>query len=58
MRATTVKDFVFQFGSRGLQSKLTVPVTIPLDQTVSDLVGRLMKVHNLPCFVEEGTKIM
>lgn len=53
MRATTVKDFVFQFGSRGLQSKLTVPVTIPLDQTVSDLVGRLMKVHNLPCFVEE-----
>ncbi|KAL3877610.1 hypothetical protein ACJMK2_035304 [Sinanodonta woodiana] len=47
------QEFVFHFSCKGTNSKLTVPVTIPLKQTVSDLVGRLVNAHNLPCFVEK-----
>ncbi len=48
------KSFTYTFGSRGVSSTLTVPVTIPLEQTVEDFVGRLIKAHNIPCFVEDG----
>ncbi|XP_064617462.1 protein C12orf4 homolog [Liolophura sinensis] len=53
MPVSTEKDFVFKFSSKGLDSKLTIPVMIPLRQPVSDLVGRLIKAHNLPCYVED-----
>ncbi|XP_077995814.1 ferry endosomal RAB5 effector complex subunit 3-like [Glandiceps talaboti] len=46
------RDFEFTFKAKGSQSKLTVPVPIPLDVSVSDLVGRLIDAHNLPCYVE------
>ena len=48
------KEFVFSFGSKEMNSTLKVPITIPLEQTVSDLVGRLIKAHNIPCYVEDG----
>lgn len=54
MPVSTEKDFVFKFSSKGLDSTLTIPVVIPLRQPVNDLVGRLVKAHNLPCYVEDG----
>lgn len=49
-------EFRYQFSSKGLTSNLTVPVTIPAPQPASDLVGRLVNAHNLPCYVEEDLK--
>ena len=48
------RKFVFGFGSKGIRSTLEVPVNIPLEQTVRDLVGRLVRAHNIPCYVEDG----
>lgn len=54
MPHTVEAEFVFTFGSKGQVSTLTVPVIIPLSQSVEDLAGRLIKCHNLPCYVESG----
>ncbi|KAK7113652.1 FERRY endosomal RAB5 effector complex subunit 3-like [Littorina saxatilis] len=45
------KEFTFTFSSKEGKSKLTVPVTIPLVSSCTELVGRLQKMHNLPCNV-------
>ncbi|XP_070572416.1 LOW QUALITY PROTEIN: FERRY endosomal RAB5 effector complex subunit 3-like [Ptychodera flava] len=50
---TVERDFEFSFKSKGFHSKLTAPVPIPLNVSVSDLVGRLVNAHNLPCYVEK-----
>ena len=52
------RKFVFNFGSKGVRSTLEVPVNIPLEQTVRDLVGRLVRAHNIPCYVEDGMFFM
>ncbi len=54
MLSTVEKEFVFVFGSKDVKSTLRVPVSIPLGQSVNDLVGRLVKAHDLPCFTEDG----
>ena len=51
------KDFVFTFGSQGVKSTLTAPVRIPLTQCVNDFAGRLIGMHNIPCFAEDGKTI-
>lgn len=56
MSGSKIIDFRYQFRSKDLTSTLTVPVTIPSPQPASDLVGRLVNAHNLPCYVEEGKK--
>ncbi|XP_061175241.1 protein C12orf4 homolog [Saccostrea echinata] len=56
MSGSKVVDFQYQFTSKNLTSTLTVPVTIPSPQSASDLVGRLINAHNLPCYVEEDLK--
>ena len=48
------KEFVYEFTTRGKRSILKVPVQIPLEHTARELGWRLVKAHNLPCFVEEG----
>ncbi|XP_064618656.1 protein C12orf4 homolog [Lineus longissimus] len=53
MATSMETEFVFKFGCKGQASTLTVPVTIPMEQSVEDLTGRLVKAHNLPCYVEE-----
>lgn len=57
MSGIRVVEFRYQFSSKGLTSNLTVPVTIPAPQPASDLVGRLVNAHNLPCYVEEGKQL-
>jgi hypothetical protein len=49
-----VVDFTYRYHSKDVTSTLTVPVTIPIPQSLSDLVGRLVNAHNLPCYLEEG----
>lgn len=56
MSGSKIIDFRYQFRSKDLTSTLTVPVTIPSPQPASDLVGRLVNAHNLPCYVEEDLK--
>ncbi len=54
MLCTIEKDFIFIFECKDARSTLKVPVSIPLEQSVNDLVGRLVKAHNLPCYTEDG----
>ncbi|KAL5018621.1 hypothetical protein ScPMuIL_004343 [Solemya velum] len=56
MSLAVEKEFVFTFSSKDQKSTLKVPVTIPLQQSASDLVGRLVAAHNLPCYVEDDLK--
>lgn len=56
MSGSKIIDFRYQFRSKDLTSTLTVPVTIPSPQPASDLVGRLVNAHNLPCYMEEDLK--
>lgn len=56
MSGSKIIDFHYQFRSKDLTSTLTVPVTIPNPQPASDLMGRLVNAHNLPCYVEEDLK--
>ncbi|XP_048758931.1 protein C12orf4 homolog [Ostrea edulis] len=56
MSGRKVVDFKYQFYSKNLTSTLTIPVTIPFAQSISDHVGRLINAHNLPCYVEEDLK--
>lgn len=56
MSGSKIIDFRYQFRSKDLTSTLTVPVTISSPQPASDLVGRLVNAHNLPCYVEEDLK--
>lgn len=54
MPHTVEKEFTFCFGSRGQACRLTVPVTVPLSSSPSELVGRLQTMHNLPCYITDG----
>ncbi|KAM4819771.1 ferry endosomal RAB5 effector complex subunit 3 isoform 1-T3 [Thomomys bottae] len=47
------REFVYKFkvGSESLE--LRVPLTFPLQENASHLHGRLMLLHDLPCFIEQ-----
>ncbi|XP_033127640.1 protein C12orf4 homolog [Anneissia japonica] len=45
-------DFQFSFKYKGTYSKLSVPISFPLEGGVDEFVGRLMTAHNLPCFIQ------
>ena len=47
-------DFVFVFGSKGVKHTLTVPILMPIKQSVDDLTGRIIFAHNIPCYAEKG----
>ena len=51
------EDFQFTFKTQGLTSTLSVPLRLPLNQSVEELSECLMKEHNLPCFVEKGIEL-
>ncbi|TRY54532.1 hypothetical protein DNTS_033398 [Danionella cerebrum] len=53
---TTEKTFVFEFKAGKHRSVLQVPLQFPLNENVSDLHGRIMLLHKLPCFVENELK--
>ncbi|XP_030847062.1 protein C12orf4 homolog [Strongylocentrotus purpuratus] len=47
------KEFTYSFKTKEYLTKLGVPITIPLNISAEEFVGRLISAHNLPCFVEE-----
>ncbi|XP_045410515.1 protein C12orf4 homolog [Lemur catta] len=50
------REFVYEFkvGSQCLE--LRVPLQFPVQENASHLHGRLMLLHNLPCFIENDLK--
>ncbi|XP_006633742.1 ferry endosomal RAB5 effector complex subunit 3 [Lepisosteus oculatus] len=54
--STSEKEFVFQFTAGRQSCTLTVPLKFPVQENLSDLHGRLMLLHRLPCFVEDDLK--
>ncbi|KAM8800801.1 ferry endosomal RAB5 effector complex subunit 3 [Rhynchonycteris naso] len=50
------REFVYTFkiGSQCLE--LRVPLKFPVQENASDLHGRLMLLHSLPCFIEKDLK--
>ncbi|XP_060634053.2 ferry endosomal RAB5 effector complex subunit 3 isoform X2 [Anolis sagrei] len=50
------REFVYTFSSGNQQFVLKVPLKFPVQENVSHLLGRLMLLHNLPCFIENDLK--
>lgn len=48
------RDYVYEFNAGNQHLVLTVPLKFPVQENVSHLHGRLMLLHNLPCFIENG----
>jgi len=54
-KANTIeKEFVFEFRAGKHICVLKVPLHFPFEDNVSDLHGRIMLLHKIPCFVENG----
>lgn len=53
---TTEKEFVFGYKAGRHHCVLKVPLQFPVQENVSDLHGRLMLLHKIPCFVETELK--
>ncbi|XP_028813640.1 ferry endosomal RAB5 effector complex subunit 3 [Denticeps clupeoides] len=53
---STEKEFVFEFKAGKHHNVLKVPLQFPVEENISDLHGRLMLLHRIPCFVETDLK--
>lgn len=51
---TTEKEFMFEFKAGKHNCVLKVPLLFPVQENISDLHGRLMLLHKIPCYVENG----
>ncbi|KAL0968529.1 hypothetical protein UPYG_G00268060 [Umbra pygmaea] len=56
INVTTEKEFVFKFKAGKSDCILNVPLQFPVQENVTDLHGRLMLLHKIPCFVENELK--
>ncbi|XP_040431507.1 protein C12orf4 homolog isoform X1 [Cygnus olor] len=50
------RDYVYEFNAGNQHLVLTVPLKFPVQENISHLHGRLMLLHNLPCFIENDLK--
>lgn len=50
------REFVYTFKIGNESFELRVPLTFPVRENASHLHGRLMLLHNLPCFIENDLK--
>lgn len=48
------KEFVFEFKAGKHNCVLKVPLKFPVQENISDLHGRLMLLHKIPCYIENG----
>ncbi|XP_075570347.1 ferry endosomal RAB5 effector complex subunit 3 isoform X1 [Pelecanus crispus] len=53
---TRERDYVYKFSAGNQHLVLTVPLKFPVQENISHLHGRLMLLHNLPCFIESDLK--
>ena len=51
---TAEKEFVFEFKAGKHTCVLKVPLQFPVQENISDLHGRLMLLHKIPCYIENG----
>lgn len=54
--STKERNFVYKFVAGHQSCELAVPIEFPLQENASHLHGRLMLLHNLPCFIEDDLK--
>uniref|UniRef100_A0A672HNX7 CL004 protein n=1 Tax=Salarias fasciatus TaxID=181472 RepID=A0A672HNX7_SALFA len=54
--STAEKEFVFEFKAGKHNCVLKVPLQFPVQQNISDLHGRLMLLHKIPCYIENELK--
>ncbi|CAG5958403.1 unnamed protein product [Menidia menidia] len=50
------KEFVFEFRAGKHNCVLKVPLQFPVQLNISDLHGRLMLLHKIPCYIESDLK--
>ncbi|XP_014697234.1 ferry endosomal RAB5 effector complex subunit 3 [Equus asinus] len=50
------REFVYKFKVGNQCLELRVPLRFPVQENASHLHGRLMLLHNLPCFIEKDLK--
>ncbi|KAI3371604.1 hypothetical protein L3Q82_024173 [Scortum barcoo] len=50
------KEFVFEFRAGRHSCVLKVPLQFPVQENISDLHGRLMLLHRIPCYIENELK--
>ncbi|KAM9375959.1 ferry endosomal RAB5 effector complex subunit 3 [Pholidichthys leucotaenia] len=50
------KEFVFEFRAGRHNCVLKVPLQFPVQENISDLHGRLMLLHKIPCYIENEIK--
>lgn len=48
------KEFLFEFRAGKHNCVLKVPLQFPVQENISDLHGRLMLLHKIPCYIEDG----
>uniref|UniRef100_A0A8C0J754 FERRY endosomal RAB5 effector complex subunit 3 n=1 Tax=Chelonoidis abingdonii TaxID=106734 RepID=A0A8C0J754_CHEAB len=53
---TREREFSYKFNAGNQHLVLTVPLKFPVQENASHLHGRLMLLHNLPCFIENDLK--
>uniref|UniRef100_A0A4W6DCA3 FERRY endosomal RAB5 effector complex subunit 3 n=1 Tax=Lates calcarifer TaxID=8187 RepID=A0A4W6DCA3_LATCA len=54
--STAEKEFVFEFRAGKHNCVLKVPLKFPVQENISDLHGRLMLLHKIPCYIENELK--
>ncbi|XP_068134462.1 ferry endosomal RAB5 effector complex subunit 3 [Hyperolius riggenbachi] len=52
----TERDFIYKFQAGSQSYVLTVPLQFPVHENLDHLHGRLMLLHDLPCFIEQDLK--
>lgn len=50
------RDFFYTYRSNGTNYRLRVPLTLPFTGDARELSLRLIKAHNLPCYLEESLR--
>ncbi|KAK7891143.1 hypothetical protein WMY93_023106 [Mugilogobius chulae] len=50
------REFVFEFRAGRHNCVLKVPLVFPIQENISDLHGRLVLLHKIPCYVENALK--
>ncbi|XP_034032909.1 protein C12orf4 homolog [Thalassophryne amazonica] len=51
------KEFVFEFRAGKHNCVLKVPLQFPVQENISDLHGRLMLLHKIPCYIKKELKM-
>lgn len=54
--SSSEKEFVFEFKAGKHNCVLKVPLQFPVQENISDLHGRLMLLHRIPCYIENELK--